>query len=710
MKKQISLLSLAGLLFSLVPTLAFAYSGVTLANTEADGVSYCNYSGGFYICAGETTDASDAGVDDVYLPTDENDNLVVGFSEMFDGVALDVTTDADGYDSTFFDTAGGRYDFEYWNGTDWIDLEYSLGSMLTTTYDFDNGSEGVLYKTWIRPDDWATKVITTASSSSLYYVRLIATADYSTTGLAGGVGIIDYNLKVEVLDELGYAIEGLEESDFVLAATGSADDTIYAFEDLGDGLYGFAVDAPTATGSEYELSVFPSGFVEQDPARTAVDLDFGETLYDDFDIPYSHLFMAENEAGIEVGIEEATAGVTPVDCLIDGVEAYCPVDIGNDGSGAEAYVYTDGYVALTGTITNRNSSNMTQAQESYVLDYGYVATVKDAAGNPLTSATVKAGDDLSLTCDYIGSGHYGCPISLSDAEPLVRISATGYETLDSVFGSERSAPASAQVATTFRLTEDTGEPDPDPTPDPTDDGTDTDSDGLTDVEEGELGTDENDSDSDNDGIRDGAEVDGATDPLDSSDYLANGEDFYIDCSDPFVDTAGNFAEQSICILHDEGVVQGRSSTEYEPSASITRAEFLKIALLNAGLTVTEDSSVEYDDVDASAWYYSYVTYATAEGYVEGYDDGTFHPDEEINRAEAMIMMLRIAGVAETTVSESDITFDDVSSSDWFAWAVVEASDNKISEGYEDDTFKPGNSITRAEVAVIARRVWYVYYE
>jgi hypothetical protein len=260
------------------------------------------------------------------------------------------------------------------------------------------------------------------------------------------------------------------------------------------------------------------------------------------------------------------------------------------------------------------------------------------------------------------------------------------------------------VSTTFTLSEGEGVETEE------DEDTDTDEDGLTDKEEVDLGTDPNNEDSDGDGIRDGAEVAAGTDPNDVDDYLADGEDFYIDCNDPFTDTAGNFAEKAICILYDEGVVQGRSSTHYEPSSSITRAEFLKIALLNAGLTVTADTSVEYDDVDSSDWYYSYITYATSEGYVEGYGDGTFMPNDEINRAEAMIMLMRIAGVEEADVDTSDTSFDDVDSDDWFAWAVVEAADNGISEGYSDDTFKPGNSITRAEVAVLARRMWYVYFE
>lgn len=778
MKKLISLLSLPVFLAMLLPQMALAYTGVGLANDQVDAFYYCNYVSPFCAIVSDTTDAQDSGTNDVTIPTDLNDKMYFGYAEIFDGIAVNVYTSVAGYDTTDFLSVLGRYEIEYWNGSSWVELDIHR---VPSTYNYDvknDSTTGVWSETWLRPTDWVATTV--GGSSSMYYVRLGITEEYSssTTATVSQIGVIDYNLKIQVKDEFGDGIEGMEEVDFELVGNYGSDDTIYAFEDLGDGLYGFAIDAPTTTDPEYDLSIFPSGFVPKDPARTGVDLDFGEYLYESEDHAYSHLLMAENTLGVQVGIDEATAGVTPVDCVIDGMEAYCAVDISNDGTGAEAYLYADGYVALTDGITNRTASTLTQAQETYVLDYGYVATVKDESGNLLTAATVKAGDALDLTCDYLGSGQYGCPVSITDSEPLVQVSATGYETLDSVFSSERTSPASSQVTTTFRLAEVTVEPDPE-----TDDGTDTDGDGLTDMEEDDLGTDENDADTDNDGLEDGEEVDlgtdpkdsdtdndgdsdgdevtagtdplvdegevtesdsdgdglddddeadlgtdeddadtdddgitdGAevatdTDPLDREDFLADAEDYDAECSDPFTDTSGNFAEISICILYDDDVVNGATSNSYQPSRAITRAEFLKIALLNAGLTVTADTGVSYDDVSSSDWYYSYITYATAEGYVEGYDDGDFRPNEEINRAEAMIMMMRIAGVDEYAVDDGDISFNDVDDSDWYAWAIVEADTEGISEGYSDGTFKPGNDITRAEVAVIARRVWYVYFE
>lgn len=685
MKKLISLLGLPVFLAALLPQVVFAYTGVNLANTEPDAVYAYNASAPVLSrYTNETTAAQDTVTDDVTINTDLSDSTYFGFSEMFDGVSIDIYTSVSGYETLDLGTGpDGTYVLEYWNGA-WTELDVNAESALDLAdYDIEPDSmNGVFNKIWQRPTDWTTTSVN--SSSSMYYVRMRIDEEYSssTTGTATQVGIIAYNLKVEVRDEFGDGIEGMEEGDFEFAATGSADDTVYSFEELENGIYVFAVDAPTTTGSEYELSIFPSGFVARDPARSGIDLDFSETIYELEDTSYSHVLEAENAAGGAVDIAEADAGASSVDCIIDGGEAYCPVDIGDDSSGTEAHLYADGYVSETGSIINRVSGSG-QARDSFTMDYGYVATVSDQDGNVITNATVVAGDDLDTSCYYLGSGQYGCAISSLDSDPLVRVTASGYQTLASSFGSERSGYSSAQVSGLFRLDEGTTEE-----PETTEDGTDTDGDGISDVAETATGTD----------------------PLDEEDFLADAEDYDADCEDPFTDTAGNFAEISICILHDDGIVQGRSATLFEPSASITRAEFLKIALLNAGLTITADSTVSYTDVSSSDWYYSYITYATTEGYVEGYDDGTFLPNDEINRAEAMIMMMRIAGVVEADVEASDIDFDDVAYTDWFAWAVVEADENGISEGYSDGTFQPGSSITRAEVAVIARRVWYVYYE
>lgn len=598
---------------------AFATSNVPEANLAPDAVlTWDNdaYGSGTYY--DQTADALDSGNDDVALLTDEDDALYFGSTVAFDGIAVEFTTPLEGADSTILDGAEGRYTLEYWNG-EWIDLyEESDLSILFQNYDLNNNSEyGVFLKTWARPADW-TIVSPNREPEEYYYVRLRISQEYSegNAAYAAEVGLIDYNLKIVVHDEFGNSLSGMAEADFFIEGSSGVDDTVFHFEEIESGQYGFALDAPTTSGSEYTISVYPEGFVGRDDARSGIDLDFEQYSFEAEDFAYSHRLRAQNESGETVSITSAYAGDSDVACVIDDGEAYCPVKTSDDSSGATATVRAEGYVESTQEIPNRSSAT------------------------------------------------------------------------------------DVQVITTFTL-----EKEEEVNPDQDSDG-----DGLTNSQELTYGTDENDVDTDNDDIWDAAEVYDVTDPLNSEDYLADGQDYYLTCSNPFIDTIGHWAEKSICLLYDAGIVEGRSPTYYEPSAYITRAEFLKIALLNAGFTVTEDDDVVYSDVAEEDWYFAYVTYATSEGYVEGYEDGTFHPNAMINRAEAMTIVMRIAGVAEYNVSQSDVEFVDVDDDAWYAWAIVRAENDGIIEGYRDDTFRPDNSITRAEVAVIARRAWYVYYE
>jgi hypothetical protein len=205
--------------------------------------------------------------------------------------------------------------------------------------------------------------------------------------------------------------------------------------------------------------------------------------------------------------------------------------------------------------------------------------------------------------------------------------------------------------------------------------------------------------------------------------LADAADEDLECESPFEDTDGHWAEKTICLLYEAGVVSGRTTSTFVPNDSITRAELLKMILLNAGEEVEAVELTEpYTDVSEDDWYYEYVTYGTDLGVVEGYEDGSFQPNKEVNRAEAIVMLLRMAEIDDPYVtcgdededcSEPD-QFDDVEWGEWYAGEVARALEYGIVEGYEEEdgsyTFGPDSEISRAEAAKIVRRAWYVWYQ
>jgi len=88
-------------------------------------------------------------------------------------------------------------------------------------------------------------------------------------------------------------------------------------------------------------------------------------------------------------------------------------------------------------------------------------------------------------------------------------------------------------------------------------------------------------------------------------------------------------------------------------------------------------------------------------YISGYPDGTFSPDRSITRAELASMLAR---VYESEAGQPAIAFTDIGSTDWAKEAVDKVASSGMMEGYPDGSFKPGQPVTRAEMASIEARL------
>lgn len=96
---------------------------------------------------------------------------------------------------------------------------------------------------------------------------------------------------------------------------------------------------------------------------------------------------------------------------------------------------------------------------------------------------------------------------------------------------------------------------------------------------------------------------------------------------------------AIYFLQNTGVIQGYDvgggDAEYRPDNNINRAEFLKIILEGTGMALNEDYETCFPDLIEDAWYETYICQAKEMGVVEGYPDKTFKPEQEINEAESL---------------------------------------------------------------------------
>ena len=104
------------------------------------------------------------------------------------------------------------------------------------------------------------------------------------------------------------------------------------------------------------------------------------------------------------------------------------------------------------------------------------------------------------------------------------------------------------------------------------------------------------------------------------------------------------------------------------------------------------------------WAESYIDRAVGYGFVQGYPDGTFMPDKSVTRAEFTTMINK----ALKNTATANISFSDVPYSEWFYQDVSKALAATYVAGYEDNTFKPNNPITRQEAAVIISRIIPTY--
>ena len=119
-----------------------------------------------------------------------------------------------------------------------------------------------------------------------------------------------------------------------------------------------------------------------------------------------------------------------------------------------------------------------------------------------------------------------------------------------------------------------------------------------------------------------------------------------------------------------------------------------------GLAGTVEAAVKssFPDVKDSNPHLAAIEYLKSVGLLGGYPDGTFKPDQTINRAEA----LKIINLSRARLSLADagtskvMNFPDVKKTDWFFTYVQKAYDLEIVEGYVDGKFKPANEITNAE--------------
>ena len=164
-----------------------------------------------------------------------------------------------------------------------------------------------------------------------------------------------------------------------------------------------------------------------------------------------------------------------------------------------------------------------------------------------------------------------------------------------------------------------------------------------------------------------------------------------------------WAFEYIAELVDRGVLNGYEDGSFKPDDTVLRCEWAKMMVLVAGLTAG-DEAVYFSDMSGH-WANAYVN--AAKDYLSAYADNTYKPDQAAVREDVTVSMVKLKGY---DVSEADYSylsqFSDMSSiSNSLRPYVAVAVEKGLIEGFEDGTFRGQDTLTRAEAATLLWRAF-----
>lgn len=167
------------------------------------------------------------------------------------------------------------------------------------------------------------------------------------------------------------------------------------------------------------------------------------------------------------------------------------------------------------------------------------------------------------------------------------------------------------------------------------------------------------------------------------------------------DISGHWAETQIKEWANIGYISGYPDGTFLPDNSITRAEFL--TLVNKIFKFENKTNINFIDVRPDYWAYSEIQKGISAGYVSGDKNGTFRPDDFITRQEAAVIINKL--LDNTEITENKPNFKDAYDIDeWAKNSVDIVYEHGILSGFPNGTYRPKKYMTRAEAVSALKRL------
>lgn len=177
----------------------------------------------------------------------------------------------------------------------------------------------------------------------------------------------------------------------------------------------------------------------------------------------------------------------------------------------------------------------------------------------------------------------------------------------------------------------------------------------------------------------------------------------------FEDIENHWAKKEITALAADGIIKGITETEFAPERSVTRAEFAALIVRALKLDAADPTN-DFGDVPSEEWYASDVATVFKAGIMNGDDLGNFRPNDEITReemAKVLVNAYQLKNVAEQSKEDTAAEFEDGECiSSWAKEYIDTAVQLSLISGYEDNTLRPQEFVTRAQAATIIYRLLY----
>jgi hypothetical protein len=171
------------------------------------------------------------------------------------------------------------------------------------------------------------------------------------------------------------------------------------------------------------------------------------------------------------------------------------------------------------------------------------------------------------------------------------------------------------------------------------------------------------------------------------------------CSITFADVqVTDYFYEPVQYLYCRGVISGYDDNTFRPYNNTTRGQLTKIVVLAEGWGLYTPASPTFTDVPADHPFFAYVETAAIHVIISGYDDNTFRPGNNVTRGQLSKIVVLAQSWEITPGGEPHFT--DVPTDHPFFAYIETAYQHGIISGYDDSTFRPGNSATRGQISKI----------